>query len=285
MPAMRIRRLLLAAAALGTIPLSGAAAQRAVLLEIRPQAGDTLHMRLDQQVEVTGTTRVGSADSSVTAISSMRLHSRTIVQRSDSAGSTVLAITDSVELSADPPQLPPAALEQVRRALVGHQVRLRITPDGAAEILSDADELQPEMRAFIAQMPATLPQRRIAIGERWTHTMQLPGAARADLTGPVALKATFRLDSLGRSGRVAYISMRGELSRTEADAPLPGGAQQRMTGTLEGYLVVDRQRGWMIESNSVLSVRSVMVPLPGSEGEPMHLRMQITQRLRTLDKR
>ena len=141
------------------------------------------------------------------------------------------------------------------------------------------------MQAFIAQMPATLPQRRIAVGERWTHTMQLPGAARADLTGPVALKATFRLDSLGRSGRVAYISMRGELSRTEADAPLPGGVQQRMTGTLEGYLVVDRQRGWMIESNSVLSVRSVMEPPPDSDGEPMHLRMQITQRLRTLDKR
>ena len=269
----------------GALPLPVAAlAQQAVLLEIRPTAGDTLHMRLEQHVELTGTTRIGEADSSITAISSMKLSSRTIVQRSDASGATVISITDSVQLSSNQPQLPPAAMEQVRKALEGQQVRLRLTPDGAAEIISDPNTMPPDAQAFIAQMPATLPARRVTVGERWTQTMKLPGAARADLTGPLSLRATFRLDSLTRGGRVAWISMSGELSRTESQA-LPGGGTYSTSGTLEGHLVVDRDRGWMTESTSIVSVRSVMEPPPGSDAQPMHVRMRITQRLRTLDKR
>lgn len=280
----RIAALLIAVAGALPLPAVAASAQQAILLEIRPKAGDTLHMRLDQNVELTGTTRIGDADSSVTAISSMKLLSRTIVQRSDASGATVLSITDSVHLSSNQPQLPLAAIEQVRKALEGQQVRLRLTPDGAAEIISDPDLIPADAQAFIAQMPATLPARRVAVGERWTQTMKLPGAARADLTGPLSLRATFRLDSLTRGGRVAWISMSGELSRTEGQA-LPGGGTYRTSGTLEGYLVVDRDRGWMTESTSIVSVRSVMEPPPGSDAEPMHVRMRITQRLRTLDKR
>lgn len=280
------RALVLIVAVLGALPIPTVAAQtpQAILLEIRPRAGDTLHMRLEQHVELTGTTRVGDADSSVTAISSMKLHSRSIVQRSDGTGATVLSITDSVHLSSNQPTLPPAALEQVRKALEGQQVRLRMTPDGAAEIIPDPDMMPADVQAFIAQMPATLPARRVTVGERWTQTMKLPGAARADLTGPLSLRATFRLDSLTRGGRVAWISMSGELSRTESQA-LPGGGTYRTSGTLEGYLVVDRVRGWMTESTSIVSVRSVMEPPAGSDAEPMHVRMRITQRLRTLDKR
>ena len=268
----------------GPLAPAAAVAQQAVLLEIRPRTGDTLHMRLEQHVELTGTTRIGEADTSVTAESSMKLHSRTIVQRSDGAGSTILSITDSVHLSSNQPQLPPAALAEVRRRLEGQQVRLRMTPDGAAEIISDPNQMPADAQAFIAQMPATLPARRVAVGERWTQTMKLPGAARADLTGPLSLRATFRLDSLTRNGRVAWISMSGELSRTESQA-LPGGGTYTTSGTLEGHLVIDRDRGWMTESTSIVSVRSVMEPPPGSDAEPMRVRMRITQRLRTLDKR
>ena len=269
----------------GFLPLGSTAADaQSILLEIRPKAGDTLHMRLEQHVELTGTTRVGNADSSITAVSSMKLHSRTIVQRSDGAGATVLTITDSVQLSSDQPQLPPAALEQVRKALEGQQVRLRMTPDGAAEIISDPDMLPPDVQAFVAQMPATLPARRVGVGERWTQTMKLPGAARADLTGPLSLRATFRLDSLTHRGRMAWVSMSGELTRTESQA-LPGGGTYKTSGTLEGRLVVDRERGWMTESFTIVTVRSVMEPPSGSDAQPMHVRMRITQRLRTLDKR
>ncbi|HUF26912.1 MAG TPA: hypothetical protein VMM18_08030 [Gemmatimonadaceae bacterium] len=270
-------------ALLVSTPLVSAHGQR-VLLQIKPGVGDTLHTRLEQAVEVTGTMRVGNADSSLSTVTSLRLHSRVIVQRSDAGGTTVLAITDSVTLTSEPPQLPQITLDQVQRALRGQQVRMRIAPDGAAEILTGTEGFLPEIQSLMSQMPPTLPDRRIAIGERWVQDMELP-AGRPDLTGPLSLKATLRLDSLSRDRRMAYISVRGDLSRTESQLRLPGGGQYRMTGVLRGQLIVDRDRGWMMESSSELSVSSIIEPPPGAEGEPMHLQMRITQRMWTLDKR
>jgi hypothetical protein len=56
-----------------------------------------------------------------------------------------------------------------------------------------------------------------------------------------------------------------------------------MTGSLDGYLIVDRERGWMTQSMSVLVVRSVIEPPAALGAPPMSLRMRITQRMRTLD--
>lgn len=271
-------------AMLGVMPLPRAAAQT-VLLRISPSAGDTLHMRLEQRVELTGTTGPNAADSSRSAVSSMTLHSRTIVQRSDATGTTVLTITDSVALAFTPAQLPSAAMAQLQRSLTGQQVRMRIAHDGAAEVIPGASPIEPEIEALIAQMPAALPARRVAAGDVWTHTMHLPAPGRPGLVGPVSLKTTFRLDSLARDGRLAFISMDGELTHAEEADELPGGARHRtMTGTLEGYLIVDRQRGWLARAMSELAVVSVIEPPPATGAEPMHLRMRITQVIRTLDK-
>lgn len=270
-------------ALLSALPHESAGAQ-SVLLQINPKAGDTLSMLLEQRVEVTGTTRVSAADSSLSAVSSMTLHSRTIVLRSDATGTTVLTITDSVSLSSTPPQLPAAAQAQIERALQGQQVRMRIAHDGAAEVLPGTGAVEPEIQALVSQMPAALPPRRVAVGEQWTQTMQLPAPGRPGLVGPVSLKTTFRLDSLGRYGRLAFISMSGELSHAVDAEELPGGARHRtMTGSLDGYLIVDRERGWMTQSMSVLVVRSVIEPPAALGAPPMSLRMRITQRMRTLD--
>lgn len=280
----RVRLTLGLLALLGVVP-SGPATGQAVLVQIGPKAGDTLHMRLEQRVEVTGSIGSSAADSGMSAISSMTVHSRTIVLRSDATGTTVLTITDSVALSSAPPQLPPAAEAQLERALSGQQVRMRIAHDGAAEVLPGAGDVDPEIQALVSQMPAALPPQRIAVGERWTHTMQLPAPGRPGLVGSVSLKTTFRLDSLGRRGRLAFISMRGELSHAEEADELPGGALHRtMTGSLEGYLVVDRDRGWLTQSMSILAVHSVIEPPRATGAPPMNLRMRITQRMRTLDK-
>lgn len=279
------RLLLGLVALLGVVP-SGHAAGQAVMIQISPKSGDTLEMRMEQRVEVTGTARGADADSAMAAVTTMIVHSRTIVQRADATGTTVLTITDSVTLSSNPPQLPLEAEAELERGLRGQQVRMRIAHDGAAEVLPGTPSVDPEIQAFVSQIPAALPSRRVGVGERWTHTMQLPAPGSPGLVGSVSLKTTFRLDSLGRNGRMAFISMRGELSHADEPDELPGGALHRtMTGSLEGYLIVDRERGWLTQSMSTLMVHSVIEPPKATGAPPMDLRMRITQRIRTLDKR
>jgi len=49
------------------------AGAQAVLLQIRPRVGDTLHLRLDQQTELTGMRRPGST-STTTMTTTMRVY-------------------------------------------------------------------------------------------------------------------------------------------------------------------------------------------------------------------
>jgi hypothetical protein len=262
---------------LAATPLS---AQQRVLLEVRPRAGDTIRMRLDQQVEMSGTARVRGVDSTMSVTTAMQVHTRCVVQGSDATGTTVLATTDSLRISSDGER--PAEMERARRAIQGRRVRLHLSPDGTASVLDDDGAPQsPELRAVFAQMPATLPPRPVAPGESWTRTMDIPRAGAAGSGG--TLIANFRLDSLARGGEVAYVSMRGTLSRPPAAA---GGASDAargdMSGTVTGTMTIDRRRGWMTDARTTLTVRSlVAVPATGPRAEPMRVRMKMTQWLRT----
>ena len=111
----------------------------AVLLQVRPRLGDTLRMRLDQTAEMSGTTRIGSVDSTMTVTTAMHVRTHAIVQRSDDAGTTLLSVTDSVSLSvtgsrAGPPEAMAvfedvsavdyaAASGRIREALSGDKIR------------------------------------------------------------------------------------------------------------------------------------------------------------------
>ncbi|MFL5575276.1 MAG: DUF6263 family protein [Gemmatimonadaceae bacterium] len=268
------------AAPLAASPL---AAQQRVLLQVRPRTGDTIRMKLDQQVEMSGTARVGGVDSTMTVTTAMQVHTRCVVQGSDAAGTTVLATTDSVRIMSDGER--PAEIDQARRAIQGRRVRLRLAPDGAAAVVDDGEGQQsPELRAVFAQMPATLPPRPVAAGETWTRTMDIPGAGAAGGAGGGTLTATFRLDSLSRGGDVAWVSMRGALARPPAAPGAVGdaaGARVNMTGTVAGTMTIDRRRGWMTDARTTLTVRSVVAPLAPDHGEPMRVRMKMTQWLRT----
>jgi hypothetical protein len=79
-----------------------------------------------------------------------------------------------------------------------------------------------------------------------------------------ALKATFRLDSISRTGDLAYVSLRGTLRR---DSP-----PTVTTGLVTGTLVVDRQRGWLTDSRATIHVTS------GA------MQMMISEWLRTTDR-
>ena len=63
-------------ATLLALALATPVAAQEVLLQIRPRRGDTLHVRMDQEVEMTGTARVGSVDSTMTMRSGMHVATR-----------------------------------------------------------------------------------------------------------------------------------------------------------------------------------------------------------------
>ena len=68
-------------AAWSALATSVAGAQQPVALRIEPPVGETVRMRLDQRVEMSGTTRVGAGDSTATVVSTLLVISRTVVER------------------------------------------------------------------------------------------------------------------------------------------------------------------------------------------------------------
>ena len=60
-------------------------------------------------------------------------------------------------------------------------------------------------------------------------------------------------------------------------------ALTRVTKQFNGTLAVDRRRGWLVSSRTMIVVHSIMTP-PPTRGEPLHFRMRITQWTRTAEK-
>ena len=268
--------------ALFSVVSRGVAAQP-VLLEIRPTTGDTLHLRLEQTVEMKGRTRVGQRDSTMSMSTSMAILARAIILSVDSAGARVLTVTDSVTVAGSGAPKD-ATQERIRRDLQGSRVEMRVLPDGSSEIVSDPATLTTELRSLVAQMPATLPRTPVQVGERWSRVVTVPINAQGGIATTASLKTTFRFDSLSKNREVAYISLLGELSRTAMDSA-SGAPGVEMTGTIKGGMTVDRKRGWMTDSRAVITLRSVLPPPRGGKAYPMHFNLTITQRMRALDKR
>jgi hypothetical protein len=278
---MRSRRpvTLLLIALLTASPLA-AQGGRLISLRIHPRAGDTLYTRFEQDVEMIGTTRVGAVDTTVAMRSSMLMLSHLLVQASDDRGATVTTITDSVSLASMGmgAAVPP---EAERRALQGMRVRLRIAPDGSASVLESPDELAADVRAVVSGMPSTLPDRPVAVGATWRKDMAIPVAGQAGGSPAAMLRATYRLDSLSADGGIAYISMRGTLTRDSTAHPLPQGLRITSTGTIIGSMRVDRRRGWWAESRATIDLRSTLTPTTDEGLPPTRVQTKITQRMAT----
>ena len=257
---------------------AGAAVAQPVALRIAPPIGETMRMRLDQRMEMTGTTRVGAGDSTASVVTTLLVISRTFVERRDRDATILLASTDSVAASSSGADSQSVATE-TRRALQGKRVRLRIAPDGATEIVSGDGGASAELNALFAQMPATLPSTPVAVGQAWSRVMRAPiGTAGGKEGGK--LQATFKLDSLSRNGDLAYVSLVGMLTRPPSSKD--GWATLSTTGSMNGGLVVDRRRGWIADARMTYMVRSTMAPSSGSSGEPMRFRMKVTQWVRVI---
>ena len=277
-----VRRLSASIALLASIA-PGMRAQN-VLLQIKPKVGDTLRLRIEQEMEISGVGKVRDADTTMTMRSSMLLLSRSIVMESDNDGTTVRSITDSVavDMGAIDPRV--ASLrDQARRSLQGKEVRVRFSREGSGTVVEADPDIPRDLQSVFSQLPATFPRYQVAVGSSWKQRIPIPDTGPGQVAG--TLEATFRLDSLSRRGKLAHISMRGTLTRDSTASPIRGGARMTLSGTVTGYMVLDRARGWVTDASTEMSMRSHIEQAPGSGLQPVKMQMRLLQRQRTMDKR
>jgi hypothetical protein len=275
------RSLALAAAALigATWPAGAqtAVARDGVVLRLHPHVGDTLHTRLEQLTEIT-VTRPGTTPRPVAT--TVTVLARTVVQASRQASTTILTVVDSADVRTSDPH-GGAMAAQAERSLREQQLILQLAEDGTVEIARDARgvAVSREVSEAMASMPAVFPHRSVAIGERWRREMPLVSSNPLGGAGPGAhVRAEFRLDSLGRHGELAYVSMRGEI------VPDDDRLGPDLSGRMSGEMQVDRRRGWMTDARFTLVVMSMVASPAGAAAAPMRFLTKVTQRLRTMDK-
>ena len=203
----RSRRSLGAAHAAGA---QTAVAREGVTLRLHPRVGDTLRTRLEQLTEIT-VARPGAPPRPMAT--TVTVLARTIVQASRQASTTVLTVVDSADVQTSDAR-GNAMAAQAERSLRGQQLILQLAEDGTVEIARDARgvAVSRDVTEAMASMPAVFPHRAVAVGERWQREMPLVSSNPLGGAGASAhVRAEFRLDSLGRRGELAYVSMRGEI--------------------------------------------------------------------------
>jgi hypothetical protein len=271
--AAAVLRALSRAAAAVLIALPPFARAQKVRLEVHPHAGDTLRVLFEHTAILSAAPRTGYAavpPSTTTAT----LVAREIVERSTARSSEILAIIDSVAVTRSGSEAP-AIFQRIDRSLHGTRVRVKVASDGGCRV-ADGFSLDPGLRALIGETPALLPAHEVAIGDSWRRDLPVPGdGGSASPREPV--HATFHLDSLTESGSVAWVSFTGALPRSaQPDTVQP--RQSESTGELTGTVVLDRRRGWILESRASVIMESV-VAMPGG-GEPLVVRVRVSQTMK-----
>ena len=256
-----------------------APANGAVALEVRPHAGDTVAVTLEQRVEMLGTRRIAGRDSTARVMSSMVMFARTIVESVNATNTIVATHTDSVQVETSDDHAKSMRADAVR-ALTGTVSRLRLLPDGTGESLDSAGGTQAG--TLVAVMPATLPASPVAVGGKWTRTMPIPATNAARGAGEV--RAVFRLDSLTAGGRYAWISMKGSMRRQER-APAGGNGESvgAVSGTITGAMTLDRRRGWIVTAFTDMTVHST-VTTAGAPSVPLKVTVRVTQKMHADDR-
>ena len=250
-------------------------AQKAVNLHLRPRVGDTVWMRLDQQTELSsrGDVKTKQAVASTTTVT----YSRAVVESGVAASTTVLAITDSVFVVNGSPA---KAVTPMARQVAGQRVRLQIAPDGAMTMPSDNPQKAQARSASL--IPATFPATPVSVGDKWTREAPLPaGSSQLGATIVGWVQATFRLDSLTRNGELAWISIDGKLTPDPAGSKLDGVTTVD-DGSVDGYMVLDRDRGWLTESQFTIIAHSTLKQPFGVASQPVRFTIRLMQSLRTL---
>lgn len=257
----------------------GTAGAQKIRLELRPRAGDTLRMRLDQTTEVEATRQRSAPIRVTTALS---IFSRAIVERTDQGAALILAITDSIAFDTDDEHARTLA-EQTRGQLAGKQMRLRLLPDGTISLPDEPRDVPKEVSELVAVMPASFPHHTLAVGDTWMRVMPIPSGTRLGVPLGGVVRAQFRFDSLSRGGGLAFVSMRGTFE--PAAAPSAAASADAAAGSVNGTMVVNRKRGWLSESRFRIQMRSTVYAPGAAPGAPTRFHMRITQHMRVLGER
>ncbi len=265
---------------LGAFLLGGSAAAQTVTLQIKPRVGDTLRMRLDQQSEMTGVKRTANGESTALVVATMRMFSRAIVEGVVDKGTTVLAITDSVQMTSTDERTR-QGLIQAEALMRGQKVRFNVSPDGTVG-MTETGGVSRDVAQVVSLMPAAFPKGPINVGESWIREMVLPAASQLGTLGG-KLHVTFRFDSLTHSGEWAFLSMRGEMQPYVGYAPGPRSDSEK--GVVSGTMLVDQKRGWLTESWFTIVMNSVVTQPLASGGATMHVQTRITQHMHTGERR
>jgi hypothetical protein len=248
-----------------------------VLLQVRPGAGDTIKVRLDQTVEMTGAP--GTDGKSVVESGTLVLLATLAVESVDAEGATIVSVTDSVRVNSPPNSASSAVLAWAAIA-ANRAVRFRVAPNGAAYVPSGRGRAVPSA-VTASHMPATLPSRAISAGTSWSSTVQVPLASSVDPKGNATLVATFTFDSLSKSGELAFLSLRGRLTKADSDPQSEGRSLVETSGTVEGHVTLDRRRGWITDARTTFSLLSLVTPADAGKA-PVRVKMTISQWLRAM---
>lgn len=260
-----------------------AMAQR-VLLQIKPHVGDTIKTHLTQTIEMSGTRWNASADSTKTMITTTEVFSRAIPFQWTSSGTLIHAITDSV--TARPRGSAVAKADLQRNSMPTAPTVLRVAPDGAIEVVDDGDP-NSEIRHLFAEMPSMLPRKPVSVGEKWSKEMRIPLAGDPGSEGTV--KATLQLDSLSRSGEIAFISIHGTISRFIDADRRASASTYHTSGMFTGSMQIDRALGWITDARSVVSVHSEIADDRASKaqysGKPLQIQTKVSVWTRAMKQR
>lgn len=256
-----------------------ASAQKPVTLQLRPRIGDTVWMRLDQQTEI-ASKRADLKGFSAAMTTMTTTYSRAVVESGVTASTTIIAITDSVFASSSD-QSGKASTPMSQKQMQGQRVRLNIAPDGSLTMPSDNPAAKGMQRAA-SLIPATFPTKPVSVGDKWMRESVLPsGTSQLGASVVGWVQATFRLDSLTRNGELAWLSIRGKLMPDPSGSKAEGIATVD-DGTVEGYMVLDRDRGWLTESKFTIIAHSSLRQPFGVTGQPMSFEIRLVQSLKTL---
>lgn len=272
-------RRLLVLALVGMVAAAGAAAvtaprlhaQQRVTLRIHPPVGDTLRMEMEQQFDIASEDPgANGSGGPMEMTGALLIWTRAAVLGRSGTATDLVSITDSVVV--EPPSaaaLPP--LRDAKRALEGRTVHMRVAEDGELTVAKHGSSAI----AMGPTMPSVLPASAVRVGETWTRDLRVPLSTTRSAVALV--HTTFRLDSLGDGGAVAYVSLHGAVSHDHAEDRR--GMTGQTTGTLSGTLQVDRRLSWITDSRTTVSLTSVVTP----DGQPArHTRMLVTQRIHAL---
>ena len=277
-PVNRWQRLMSGVVALMIVPGTTEIAQNnSVLLQVRPGAGDTIRVRLDQTVEMTGAP--GADGKSIVESGTLVLLATLAVESVDAEGATIVSVTDSLRVNSPPNSASSAVLAWAAIA-ANRAVRFRVAPNGAAYVPSGRGRAVPSAVAA-SHMPATLPSRAIHEGTSWSSVVQVPLASSVDPRGSATLVATFTFDSLSKSGELAFLSLRGRLTKADSDEKSEGRNLVETSGTVIGHVTLDRRRGWITDARTTFSLLSLVTPADAGKA-PVRVKMTISQWLRAM---